>query len=164
MLLVDIHELEVVLAEAVGGGALEAYVERVGGILSLQRQDVIVLGGSQNLGQGHQVDTEGDVAVATVGAEGVGLEHHGDQGNVGVVHGLQRNARVIAVEVAVLHQVFDGVHHLLQDVRLLESGFQHDGGDVDELDGLGEMATRSAMLQNEIMRQMGIERRRVKRW
>lgn len=133
MLLVDVHKLEVIFADAVVIDALEEQVERVWGILSLEGQDIVALGGAQNLCQRHQVDAESNVAVASVGAEGVSLEHHGDEGDMGVVHGLQRNARVIAVEVAVLHQVFDGIHHLLQQHSLLESGFQHDGGDVNEL-------------------------------
>jgi hypothetical protein len=41
---------------------------------------------------------------------------------VGVVHGLERNAGVIAVEVAVLDEVLDGVDDLVWRVsrRLLE--------------------------------------------
>lgn len=112
MLLVNVHELEVVLANAVILAALEDEVEHVGGILGLEGQDILVLGGAQHLGEGGQVDTEGDVAVASVGGETLGLEHHGDQGNVGVVHGLQGDTRVIAVEVAVLDKILDGVDHL----------------------------------------------------
>lgn len=37
---------------------------------------------------------------------------------MGVVHGLERDAGVIAVEVAILNQVFDGVDHLLEEVCL----------------------------------------------
>jgi hypothetical protein len=63
---------------------------------------------------------------------------------VGVVHGLQRNARVIAIEVAVLDEVFDRVYnlascqyppysgyryaalaYLLEDISLFEARFKH---------------------------------------
>jgi hypothetical protein len=69
---------------------------------------------------------------------------------VGVVHGLERNAGVIAVEVAVLHEVLDGIDdlyglsvgaslrykghdisYLLQQLCLLEACFQHCPGVSD---------------------------------
>lgn len=113
VLLVDVHELEVILGEAVGVGVLKDQVQAVGRVLGLEGHDVVVLGGAEHLGQGGQVDTQRDVAVAPVGREAVGLEHHGHKRDVRVVHGLQRDSRVIAVEVAVLDQVLDGVDHLL---------------------------------------------------
>lgn len=36
---------------------------------------------------------------------------------MGIVHGLQRDAGVIAVEVAILHEIFDGIDDLLVNVR-----------------------------------------------
>lgn len=112
VLLVDIHKLEVVLGNAVVVGALEDEVERVGGVVGLEGEHVLVLGSAQDLGERDQVDTESDVAVASVGREGLGLVHHGDEGHVRVVHGLEGEARVIAVEVAVLNQVLDGIDDL----------------------------------------------------
>ena len=112
MLLVNVHELEVVLADAVVSAALKDQVEHVGRILGLEGQHVLVLRGAQHLGQRRQVDAESNVTVASVGREALGLEHHGDEGNVRVVHGLEGDARVIAVEVAVLHQVLDRVDRL----------------------------------------------------
>lgn len=112
VLLVDVHELEVILAYAVVLGRLEDEVERVGRVLGLERQDVLVLGRAQHLRQGCQVHAQRDVAVAPVRRECLGLEHHGHERHVRVVHGLQRDARVIAVEVAVLHQVLDGIDNL----------------------------------------------------
>lgn len=112
VLLVNVHELEVVLGDAVVFGGLEHEVEHVGRVLGLERQDVLVLGGAQHLGQRGQVDAERNVAVASEGGEGLRLEHHGYQGDVRVVHGLQRDAAVVAVEVAVLHEVLDGVDDL----------------------------------------------------
>lgn len=112
MLLINIHELEVVLADAVVLAALKDNVEHVGRILGLERQDILVLGSAQHLGQRGQVETQGDVAVAAVRGEALSLEHHGYEGHVRVVHGLEGDARVIAVKVAVLDEVLDGVNDL----------------------------------------------------
>jgi len=122
VLLVDIHQLDIILAYPVRLRALEHEVNRVGGVLSLERQDIFVLGGPQNLGQRDQVDSQRNVAVAPVRGEALGAEQHGDQGNVGVVHGLEGNSGVIAVKVAVLNQVLDGVGDLaiVSIIRLLE--------------------------------------------
>lgn len=128
MLLVNVHELEVVLADAVVVAALKDEVEHVGGVLGLEGQDVLVLGGAQHLGQRRQVDTQRNVAVAAVGREALGLEHHGHERDVRVVHGLQGNARVIAVEVAVLDQVLDGVDDLVRETRGVSTRATRDGG------------------------------------
>lgn len=113
VLLVNVHELEVVLADAVVLAALKDNVEHVGRVLGLERQDVFVLRRAQHLGQRRQVDAQRNVAVAAEGGEALGLEHHGHQRDVRVVHGLQRDARVIAVKVAVLDEVLDGIDDLL---------------------------------------------------
>lgn len=112
MLLVNVHELQVVLADAVVLAALKDQVKHVGGVLGLERENIFVLGSAEHLGERGQVDTEGDVAVASVRRKAFGLEHHGHKGNVGVVHGLEGDTRVIAVEVAVLDEILDGVDHL----------------------------------------------------
>ena len=119
VLLVNVHELEVILGDAVVFGRLEDEVEHVGRVLGLKRQDVLVLGGAQHLGQGGKVHAQRDVAVAPEGREGLRLEHHGYQSDVRVVHGLERDTAVVAVEVAVLHEILDGVDDL--DVTSLES-------------------------------------------
>ena len=112
MLLIDIHELDVVLAQAVALAALKHQVHNVRCILRLQCQDVFVLGASQHLHQRAEVDAEGNVAVTAEGGEGLGFEHHGDEGDVRVIHSLEGNTGVIAVEVAVLNQIFDGINDL----------------------------------------------------
>ena len=65
VLLVNVHELEVVLRDPVRLGALEDEVEDVGRILGLEGEDVLVLGGAQHLGERREVDAEGNVAVAS---------------------------------------------------------------------------------------------------
>lgn len=82
MLLINVHQLDVVLADSVALGALEDEVDDIGRVLGLEGQNVLVLGGAEDLLQGDEVDTEGDVAIASEGREGVGLEQHGDKGDV----------------------------------------------------------------------------------
>jgi hypothetical protein len=82
VLLVNVHQLDVVLADSVALGALEDEVDDIRRVLGLEGQDVLVLSGTENLLQRDEVDAEGDVAVAAEGREGVGLEQHGDEGDV----------------------------------------------------------------------------------
>ena len=117
MLLINVHELDVVLADPVALSALEDQVDDIRRVLGLEGEDVFVLCATEDFCEGGEVDAEGKVAVAAERREGFGLEHHGDQGDVGVVHGLERNTGVIAVEVAVLDEVLDGVDDL--DVLLV---------------------------------------------
>jgi hypothetical protein len=112
MLLINIHKLNIVLANSIHILALERQVHNVWCVFGLQRQEVLSLAGPEHLCKGAQIDTQSNVAVASEGRESVGSEKHGNERYVRVVHSLQRNARVIAVEVAVLHQVFDSVDHL----------------------------------------------------
>ena len=114
MLLVDVHELDIVLADSVALGALEDQVDDIRRVLSLEGEDVFVLCATEDFCKGSKVDAERKVAIAAEGREGFGLEHHGNEGDVGVVHGLERNAGIIAVEVAVLHEVLDGVDDLYE--------------------------------------------------
>lgn len=141
MLLINVHQLDVVLAQSVCVCALEYQVDHVRRIFSLQCKNILVVCATEHFCQGRQVDPQGNVAIAAERREGFGLEHHGDEGNVRVVHSLERNAGVIAIEVAVLDEILDGVDnldvvsrwlamsarltYLLQQVGLLESGFKH---------------------------------------
>ena len=112
MLLIDIHKLDIVLAQSIAFTALKHQIDDIRRVFRLQRQNILVLRTPQHLHQRGEIDAEGDVAVAAEGREGFGFEHHGDEGDVGVVHGLEGDARVIAVEVAVLDEIFDGVDDL----------------------------------------------------
>lgn len=114
VLLVNIHKLDIIFAQTVCLGTLEHQVDGIGGVLGLQGEDVFILGGAQDLGQGGQVDTESDVTVTAVGGEALGAEEHGNQSDVGVIHSLEGDAGVIAVEVAVLDQVLNSVDNLLR--------------------------------------------------
>jgi len=119
MFLVDIHELDVILAQPRCGAGFEEQVDDIRRVLSLDGKGVVVSSGTKDLCKRTQVDSERNIAVAAEGIEGFGFEHHGDKGDVRVVHGLERDARVIAVEVAVLYEVLDGVDDLLLSEELL---------------------------------------------
>lgn len=110
--LVDVHQLDVVLADPVALGALKGEVDNIWRILGLHGQNVLALRTFQDLGEGGEIDSEGNVSIAAEGRKGLGLEHHRHERDVRVVHGLERDAGVIAVEVAVLHEIFDGIDDL----------------------------------------------------
>jgi hypothetical protein len=115
VLLINVHELDIILAQSVALSALEDQVDDIRRVLGLEGQDVFVLCAAQDFCEGGEVDAERKVAVAAEGREGFGLEHHGDKGDVGVVHGLERDSGVIAVEVAVLHKILDGIDDLCRE-------------------------------------------------
>jgi hypothetical protein len=112
MLLVNVHELDVVLADPVLATRLKHDVDDIRGVFRLYVKNIIVPCRAEDLGQGTKVDTKSDVSIAAVAREGIGLEGHRDEGYVGVVHGLEVDAGIIAVKVAVLHEVFDSINHL----------------------------------------------------
>jgi hypothetical protein len=112
MFLINVHKFDVIFAQSVCLAALEYQVHDVWGIFGLQREDVLILRRFQDFRKGGQIDAEGKVAIATEGREAFGFEYHGDEGNVGVVHRLKCNARIIAIEITVLNQIFDGVDDL----------------------------------------------------
>ena len=112
MLLIDIHQLDVIFAESIVVGALEHEIHNIRCVLSLDRQNVFVLSASQNLGKGVEVDAQSNVTVATKGRERLGFKHHRYEGDVGVVHGLQSDAGIIAVEITILDKIFDCIDNL----------------------------------------------------
>ena len=114
MLLIDVHQLDVILADSVRIAALKDEVDDIGRIFSFQCKDVFILGCSQNFGQRVEIDAKGNVAVASEGREHLCFEHHRHKGDMGVVHGLEGDAGVIAVKIAVLDEIFDGIDDLLK--------------------------------------------------
>lgn len=114
MLLINIHQLDIVFAQPIALTGLEYKVDDIWRIFRLQRQDVVVLCSAQNFRKRRQIDAECDVAVASEGREHLGFEHHRDEGNMGVVHGLKGETAVIAVEVAVLDKILDCVDNLVE--------------------------------------------------
>jgi len=113
VLLVNIHKLQIVLAQSVTLAALEDQVENIRSIFRLDCQDILVLGCSKDFREGGKVNTEGDIAITSIRGEGLSLEHHGHKRDVGVVHCLERDTGIIAVEVAVLDEIFDRIDDLL---------------------------------------------------
>lgn len=118
--LVNVYEFEVIFVDVVVFVVFEDEVQDIGSVFGFEGQDVFVLGGVENFGEGGEVDIECDVVVVLVGGEVFGFEYYGDEGNVGVVYSLQCDIGVIVVEVVVLNEVFDGIDNLY--MRRLVSG------------------------------------------
>lgn len=102
MLLINIHKLNIILAQPIGLCALKHQIHDIGRVFCFEREDILVVCGAQDFRERGEVDAERDVPVASEGAEGGGVEEHADERYVAVVHGLEGNAGVVAVEVAVL--------------------------------------------------------------
>jgi hypothetical protein len=124
MLLIDVHKLQVILAQPIALAALEDQVQDIRSILSFDCQDIFALGGAQDLSEGCEVHAERNITIASVWGEGFGLEHHGDERDVRVVHGLEGDTGVIAVEVAVLDEILDCIDDLWESVKALK-GYEH---------------------------------------
>jgi hypothetical protein len=119
VLLINVHQLDVILAEAIRFRIFEGEVDHIRRIFRFESENIFVLSSSKNFRKGGEVDAKRNVAVTAEWGEGFGLEHHGDEGDVGVVHCLERDAGVIAVEVAVLDEIFDGIDDLIANIRIV---------------------------------------------
>jgi hypothetical protein len=114
--LIDVHELQVVFAQSIIVAALKDQVENVWRVFGLEGQDILGSCSTENLCERSKVDSESNIAITPVWGEAFGLEHHRNEGNVGVVHGLEGDTGVIAVEVAVLDEILDRIDDLLTSV------------------------------------------------
>lgn len=88
MLLVNVHELDVVLAQTIALAAFKHEIHHIRRIFRLQGEDVLILRAAENFHERRQVDTERKIAVAAKWGEGFSFEHHGHEGDMGVIHGL----------------------------------------------------------------------------
>ena len=79
----------------------------------------------ENLAHAVQVHSHGELSVTSELVESVVSESDGDQGHVGVVHGLELDPAVGAVPGRLLQQVLDGLQHLLQQTSLDQTGLKH---------------------------------------
>ena len=114
MLLIDIHKFDIVFAHAIRSVVLKDQVNDIRCVFSLYGEDIVALCRSQNFSERAEIDSKRDVAVTTEGLESFGTQQHGDEGDMGTVHGLQGDSRIVAIKVAVLHQVLDSIDHLVQ--------------------------------------------------
>jgi hypothetical protein len=73
-IVIDIHELDIILANPVVARVLKDEVDDVWRILCLQSQDVFALRSAEHFCKGPEIDTEGDVTVASEGREGFGSQ------------------------------------------------------------------------------------------
>lgn len=69
VLLIDIHEFQVILAQSITLAALEHHVENIWRIICLECQNILILGSAENLCKGGKVDTKSDVTIASVWGE-----------------------------------------------------------------------------------------------
>ena len=63
--------------------------ENVGIVACFEGEDVVVLGTLEDFCERTEIDTEGNGAVAAVTLEAGSLELDGDEGDMGVIHGLE---------------------------------------------------------------------------
>lgn len=119
MLLIDIHQLQIILAQSITLTALKDQVKNIWCVFCLDSQDILVASGAEHFRKRGEVETKRNVAIASVGGEAFCLQHHGDERDVGVVHCLEGDTGIIAVEVAILDEIFDGIDDLdvLIDLR-----------------------------------------------
>jgi hypothetical protein len=76
MLLINIHKLQIILAQSIALAALKHQIENIRRVLSLDSQDIFILGGTENFCEGSKVDTKSHVAIASIRGETLCLEHH----------------------------------------------------------------------------------------
>ena len=74
-----------------------------------------------------EVEAERDGAVTAVVVEAVAAEHEGAERHVRRVHGLEREAGLLTVEVGITHEITDRLNDLLEKVALDETSLKHDG-------------------------------------
>lgn len=82
--------------------ALKQERQRFPRVLRSERDNVIVAGNLEDLGHGRQRQSQRQAAVSSIVVEGFGAEKHGDQRNVRRVHGLQRNADRVAIQIGLV--------------------------------------------------------------
>lgn len=75
-------------------GVLEGQGEDISGIVGLEGNNIIVSGTAQDLGERDQVDSQSKRAIASVGLESIVTEQKSNEGDVGVVHSLERDTVV----------------------------------------------------------------------
>lgn len=93
---------------------LEQEGNSVSAVLSLDGNLVVVGDVLEDLNQGSNVDTQGEVAVASVVIESISTEEEGHQGGVVVIHSLHLHSGSCAIKVGLINQVLDGVDDLLE--------------------------------------------------
>mmetsp|Transcript_6029 Transcript_6029/g.15552 ORF Transcript_6029/g.15552 Transcript_6029/m.15552 type:complete len:342 (+) Transcript_6029:39-1064(+) len=126
VLVVYRHRLHLKVADLVVVLTLEQEGDVVGLILALDGDDVVVAGALDHLHEVADVQAHGDVPVAPVVLEPLGLQQDVDQGDVARVHGLERKPIGTAVEVALRDDVLDGIKHLFEKAALKKSRLKHD--------------------------------------
>mmetsp|Transcript_83361 Transcript_83361/g.232039 ORF Transcript_83361/g.232039 Transcript_83361/m.232039 type:complete len:300 (-) Transcript_83361:30-929(-) len=127
VLALDLHQLQVELGDAIVVAALALEAHCVGVRLPPQLQRIAWATHLQDLRQGVHVHAQGGGPVALELGERRLAQQQGDQRHVRAVHGLHLDAFLAAIEIHILAQVLHGVHHLLQQHRLLQMRLESHG-------------------------------------
>ena len=72
MLLVNVHQLDIVLADPVAGLIFEDQIDHVGRVLRLDGEHVFVLSRTKHFCERAKVDSQGNVTIAAEGRECLG--------------------------------------------------------------------------------------------
>lgn len=107
-------------------GRLKDKGDVLASILSLERDDVVVVGALEDLAHRGHVDAELDRAVAAVGLKALGAEEQSNKRNVAAVHGLELNTSARALKVGLGDEILDGLEDLLEKVAVRQTSLKHD--------------------------------------
>ncbi|PON87572.1 hypothetical protein TorRG33x02_165650, partial [Trema orientale] len=105
--------------------AFEHEGDRVGGVIGLDSDDVVVSSAFEHLGHVVEVHAQGEVPITAIVLEPFGSEEEGDESDVAGVHGLEREAGGGAVEVGIVDEVLERFQNLLQKTTLDQPQLQH---------------------------------------
>ena len=142
MLLVQVHQLHLVVGHFLLVRGLEHEGDGVRLILGLDGDDVVIRGTPnrdtlkiiiilvspnllEDLRHAVQIHPHGKLPVTTETVEAISSQTDGDERDVGVVHGLQLDAAVATVPGRLFQQLLDRVQHLLQKTALDKSSLEH---------------------------------------
>mmetsp|Transcript_25832 Transcript_25832/g.79718 ORF Transcript_25832/g.79718 Transcript_25832/m.79718 type:complete len:331 (-) Transcript_25832:20-1012(-) len=122
---VDLHELELELALLRLVLRLSDDGQDVAVVDVAEGDDVVVLGGLEDLAERLEVDAQHRLALARVHGEAAAAERQGDERDVRGVHGLDADARRRGLEVGLGDELLDRLHDLLPQQALGDLRFEH---------------------------------------
>ena len=149
---IEAQQVQLELGASAGLGVLELDLQEARVSVGLQGDRVVSVGELHHLGKVDDVDAEDDIVVAAVGLEALHAEVQRDEGDMGRVYGLERDAyknqylfaRICQelefaaygarvhlltcganVQVDVVDEVLDGLDDLFEDEAFREFRFEH---------------------------------------
>lgn len=106
-------------------GWLEHEGDRIGAVIGLDGDDVIIASAAQHFGHVVEIHAHGEVAVAAVVLKALWSEQESYQRHVAGVHGLEGKAGGGTVEVGVVDQLPHRIENLLEKAPLNQPQLQH---------------------------------------